>query len=100
MPHILAAFTAREAVFGVFRAAGFRPVPLFVAVSVVIEIVSATLLVLGLRLPVAGALAGVFMLAAGITAWRASGGRWVWNLGGCELHVFWACCCFIVALNG
>ncbi len=100
IPHILAAFISRESVFDFFRTAGFRPVGLFVNVAVVIETVSATLLILGVALPYAGALAGSFMFCAGVATWRVSGGRWVWNLGGCELHMFWAACCFIVALFG
>ncbi len=100
LPHIRAAFTAREAVFDVFRAAGFRPVGPFVAISVAIEIAVAFCLVLGIWLPYAAAIAGVFMLTAGAAAWKVSNGRWVWNLGGCELHVFWAACCLIVAAHG
>ncbi len=99
IPHILAAFTARDAVFDVFRAAGFRPVGPFVATAVVIEVSVALCLVIGRWLPFAASIAGLFMLAAGAAAWKISKGRWVWNLGGCELHVFWAACCFIVAAH-
>ena len=99
IPHILAAFVTREAVFDFFRTAGFRPAGLFVNVSVAIEISVALCLVLGIWLPVAASIAGVFMLTAGAAVWKVSNGRWVWNLGGCELHVFWAICCFIVATH-
>lgn len=99
IPHILAAFLTREAVFDFFRAAGFNPVGLFVAVSVAIEIFVAFCLILGIWLPFAASIAGLFMLSAGAAVWKVSKGRWVWNLGGCELHVFWAACCFIVAAH-
>jgi hypothetical protein len=39
------------------------------------------------------------MFFAGLAAFKVSKGRWVWNLGGCEFHMFWAACCIIVALH-
>ena len=99
IPHILAAFVSRQAVLEFFRAAGFRPVGLFVIVSVTIEIFVSLCLVFGIWLPFAASIAGLFMLTAGAAVWRVSKGRWVWNLGGCELHVFWAVCCLLVATH-
>ncbi len=99
IPHIRAAFVSRQAVFDFFRAAGFRPTALFVAVAVAIETGVSACLILGLWLPLAGAIAGLFMFAAGAAVWKVSKGRWVWNLGGCELHMFWAACCLIVATH-
>jgi len=39
------------------------------------------------------------MICAGLAAFKVSKGRWFWNLGGCEFHMFWGLCCIIVALH-
>lgn len=98
IPHSLAKFTAREAVAKVFETSGFRPVPLFIWLALVIEVVATVALVIGVFVVPVAAVAGVFMLLAGLAAFRVSGGKWNWALGGCEFHVFWAGCLFIVAL--
>jgi len=100
IPHSLAKFTARAAVEQVFEKSGFRPVPVFMWLALVIEVVATVALVLGVFVRPVAAVAGLFMLAAGLAAFRVSGGKWNWVLGGCEFHVFWATCLFIVALWG
>lgn len=97
IPHILAAFTSREAVLGFFAAAGFRPAVLFVNLAVVVELLVSASLVFRIWLPVGATIAAIFMFSAGAAAWKVSKGRWVWNLGGCEFHVFWGVCCALVA---
>lgn len=99
IPHISAAFFSREAVFGFFQAAGFRPVGLFVNFAVTIEVLVSVCLILGLWLPFTASIAAIFMFAAGAAAWKVSKGRWVWNLGGCEFHMFWGVCCVIIAVH-
>jgi len=100
IPHSVAKFTSREAVSQVFEKSGFRPVSLFIWVALVIEIVATVALVLGIYAAPVAAVAGVFMLLAGFAAFRVSGGKWNWVLGGCEFNMFWAACLFIVALWG
>ncbi len=97
IPHIRAAFVKPDAVFDFFRSAGFRPVSLFVYFSVTTEIIVSVCLVLGVWLPFAAATAAIFLMTAGASVWKVSRGRWLWNLGGCEFHMFWAICCIIVA---
>lgn len=99
IPHSLAKFTAREAVEAFFAAAGFRPAALFVYLSLAIEVAVTLGLVVGILIPYAAAVAAIFMLVAAVAVYRTSGGRWVWNLGGCEFHAFWAACCLIVAFH-
>ena len=99
IPHILAAFVMPEPVFGFFRSAGYRPVAFFVYFSVVTEIAVATLLILGVRLPLAATVAAIFMFTAAASVLKVSKGQWLWNLGGCELHMFWGICCVIVAMH-
>lgn len=99
IPHSVAKFTSRDAVFGFFDAAGLRPAAFFVYLALVIEILATVGLVFDVLLPYAAALAAVFMLGAAAAVLKVSGGRWVWNLGGCEFHVFWATCCIIIAIH-
>ena len=41
-----------------------------------------------------------FLLAAAVTVWRYSKGKWLWNIGGCEYCLFWAICCLVLAMHG
>ncbi|WP_354320274.1 DoxX family protein [Pseudacidovorax sp. 1753] len=99
IPHSIAKFTATKTVEGVFQAAGLHPVRLFVALSLLIEVISAVGLIFNLLLPYAAWLGATFMLCAGAASFKVSGGKWNWSLGGCEFHVFWAFCLIIVALH-
>ena len=99
IPHSLAKFTARDAVFGFFQAAGFRPVALFVYVSLVVEVAITVCLTFGTFMSYAGALSAIFMFSAAASVLKVSRGKWSWNLGGCEYHVFWALCSLIIAFH-
>ena len=99
IPHSLAKFTARDAVFGFFSAAGFRPVALFVYVSLIVEVTVTLCMTFGVFMGFAGLVSGIFMLTAAASVLKVSHGKWSWNLGGCEYHVFWALCSLIVALH-
>ncbi|MHC4043395.1 Uncharacterized membrane protein YphA, DoxX/SURF4 family [Bradyrhizobium sp. Rc3b] len=99
IPHSVAKFTAREGVFGFFQAAGFRPVAVFVYFSLLVEIIVTVCMILGVFMSYAGALSTVFMLTAALAVIKVSHGKWMWNLGGCEYHVFWALCSAIVMLH-
>lgn len=99
IPHILAQFTAKEAVFGFFDAAGLKPAWLFVRIALVVQTLVLLGLVLGIYVFYVAWIGGIFMFFAGLAAFKVSKGRWVWNLGGCEFHMFWAACCVIVALH-
>ena len=100
IPHSVAKFTARQAVERVFESAGLRPVPFFVFLSLIIELIATIGLVFGVLQPYASLLGAIFMLSAGAASYKISGGKWNWSLGGCELHVFWALCMGIVAVHG
>lgn len=99
IPHILAAFTSRDAVVGFFQAAGFKPPLLFVSLAVMIETLVSISLIFRIWLPVGSAVAALFMFSAGAAAWKVSNRRWVWNLGGCEFHMFWGFCCALIAAH-
>jgi len=99
IPHIIGQFTVREAVFAFFETAGLKPAWLFVRTALVVQTLALLGMVLGIYVFYAALLGGVFMICAGLAAFKVSKGRWFWNLGGCEFHMFWGLCCIIVALH-
>ncbi len=99
VPHIWAVFFLKNAVFAFFESAGYRPVGFFVYFSAAIKTVVAVCLILGFWIKLAAFIAALFMVTAGISVLKVSKGRWLWNIGGCELHFFWAGCCLLVALH-
>jgi putative oxidoreductase len=96
LPHAIGKFTAREAAFKFFEAAGFKPAPPFAYAAVALEVGLAALLVAGVYArPVAG-LAAVYLFIAAAAVIKVEK-RWLWHIGGCEYPVFWGICCLIVA---
>ena len=76
---------------------------LFIGFVAVFHPINLLVLVIGLILgiytrPVA-VLTGLFLLVASWASWRVSAGKWMWNFGGAEYPLFWAVCCFVVALQ-
>ncbi|MGH8144147.1 MAG: DoxX family protein [Steroidobacteraceae bacterium] len=96
VPHIVGKFTAREASFNFFRAAGFRPAPPFAYLAMGIEIVLAVMLILGLYVNIVGWIACGYLLIASVAVIKVNR-KWLWHIGGCEYPVFWAISCAIVA---
>ena len=99
IPHIIGKFTVKDAVYAFFEAAGLKPASLFVWTALIVETLVVLGLVLGIHVFYAALLGGVFIFCAGLSTFKVSKGRWYWNLGGCEFHMFWALCCIIVALH-
>lgn len=98
IPHTLGKFTAKQAAFGFFEAAGFRPVALFAYTAMFVEAVLAILLILGLYVKPAAWFACVYLLVAAAAVIKVEK-KWLWHIGGCEYTVFWALCCAIVAAS-
>ena len=63
------------------------------------RIVASIGLILGIYTRPVAVLTGLFLLVASWASWRVSAGKWMWNFGGAEYPLFWALCCFIVALQ-
>jgi putative oxidoreductase len=99
IPHIYAKFMVPEAL-GFFQAAKFKPAATWMYVACVIEVVLAAGLIFGIYTVYVGWLAFVHLLVATVAVYRVSGGKWLWNIGGCEYPLFWAICCAIVAMHG
>ncbi len=99
IPHIWAAFNVPQAI-DVFVKNGFKPPIFWLYASAAIEIVLAIGLIFGIYTHVVAAIAAVHLTVAAVAVYRLSGGKWLWNIGGCEFPVFWAICCGVVAIHG
>lgn len=97
IPHIYAKFFVPEAL-GFFVAARFRPPAFWMYTACVIETVLAIGLIFGIFLPYVGAVAAIHLTVAAVAVYRVTGGKWLWNIGGCEYCVFWAIACAVVAM--
>jgi uncharacterized membrane protein YphA (DoxX/SURF4 family) len=98
LPHVIGKFTAQEASFGFFRAAGFKPAPLWAFSAMGIEIVLAACLLFGFFVQPAAWAACVYLLIAGAAVLKVAK-KWLWHIGGCEFPIFWAICCGVVAAS-
>lgn len=99
VPHLFVKFRNQDFVKGFMEKAGLRPPALWLYASFAVEIVASIALVLGLYTHPVAVLTGVFLLVASWASWRVSAGKWMWNFGGAEYPLFWAICCFVVALQ-
>ena len=99
IPHIYAKFFVPEAL-GFFVAAGFKPPKAWMYVACVIEVVLTIGLIFGVFTVYIAAVAAIHLLVAAIGVWKVTGGKWLWNIGGCEYCLFWAICCAVVAMHG
>ena len=98
IPHIYAKFFVPEAL-GFFVAARFKPPAAWMYTACIIETVLAFCLILGIYPAYFGAIAAFHLCVAGAAVYRVTGGKWLWNIGGFEYCLFWALCCFVVAMH-
>ena len=99
IPHLFVKFRNQDFVKGFMEKAGLRPPIVWLYASFAIEIVTSIGLVLNLYTRYVAVLAGVFLVVASWASWRVSEGKWMWNFGGAEYPLFWAICCFTVAMQ-
>ncbi len=99
IPHIYAKFFVPEAL-GFFVAAKFKPPATWMYIASAIETVLAIGLILGIYTAYVAALAAVHLAVAAVAVYRVTGGKWLWNIGGCEYCTFWVICCIVVAMHG
>lgn len=100
LPHLVVKFRNQDFVKGFMEKAGLRPPIVWLYASFAVEIVASIGLILDLYTRYVAALTGVFLVVAAWASWRVSNGKWMWNFGGAEYPLFWAICCFVVALQG
>lgn len=91
-------FALNQGTIGFFEKAGFAPGEIWVTLAFFAELLSGLALILGICTRWAGIVAGVVLLMAVYALQTLKGFSWLWNKGGYEYPVFWAICCFAVAL--
>jgi putative oxidoreductase len=99
LPHLVVKFRNQDFVKGFMEKAGLRPPLAWLYASFAVEIVGSIGLIFDLYTPYVATLTGVFLVVASWASWRVSAGKWMWNFGGAEYPLFWATCCFLVAVQ-
>ena len=99
VPHLVVKLKNQDFVKGFMAKAGLNPPIVWLYGAFAVEIVATVGLVLDVWTFYVAVLAGVFLLVAAWASWRVSAGKWMWNFGGAEYPLFWAICCFVVALQ-
>ena len=99
VPHLFVKFKNQDFVKGFMAKAGLNPPVLWLYGAFAVEIVTSVGLVFDLYTRYVAVVAGVFLVVAAFASWRVSEGKWMWNFGGAEYPLFWAICCFVVALG-
>ena len=98
IPHLFVKFRNQDFVKDFMSKVGLNPPIAWLYGAFVIEILATIGLVLNVYAAYAALLAGLFLLVAAWASWKISQGKWIWNFGGGEYPLFWAICCFVVAL--
>jgi putative oxidoreductase len=98
IPHIYGKFY-EPAALGFFVAAKFKPPKFWMYLAGAVETVLAIGLIFGIYTTIAGAVAALHLAIAAAGVYRATGGKWLWNIGGYEYCLFWAICCLVVAMH-
>jgi putative oxidoreductase len=98
IPHAIGKFTAKNAAFGFFQAAGFRPAPLFAYLAMGLELILAALLLAGLWVRPTAWVAAIYLFIAAGAVIKVER-KWLWHINGCEYPIFWGICCAIVATS-
>jgi putative oxidoreductase len=99
VPHLFVKFRNQDFVKGFMANAGLNPPGAWLYGAFAIEIVASIGLVLDIYTTYVAVLTGVFLLVAAWASFRVSKGKWMWNFGGAEYPLFWAICCFVVAMQ-
>jgi putative oxidoreductase len=99
VPHLFVKFKNQDFVKGFMAKAGLNPPAAWLYAAFAVEIVASLGLLLDVLTVYAAVLAGLFLLVAAWASWKTSAGKWMWNFGGAEYPLFWAICCFAVAIG-
>ena len=99
IPHLFVKFQNQDFVKDFMAKVGLNPPIAWLYGAFVIEIIATIGLVFGIYTTYVAILAGVFLLVAAWASYKFSQGKWIWNFGGAEYPLFWAICCFVVAMQ-
>jgi putative oxidoreductase len=99
IPHLFVKFRNQDFVKDFMSKVGLNPPLLWLYMAFAIEILATVGLVFDIFTVYVAILAGIFLLVAAWASWKISEGKWMWNFGGAEYPLFWAICCFVVAMQ-
>ena len=97
IPHIYGKFYV-PAALGFFVAAGFKPPKFWMYLAGAIEVVLAAGLIFNIYTTICAAITTFHLLVAAVGVYKVTG-KWLWNIGGSEFCLFWAICCWVVAMH-
>lgn len=97
IPHIVGKITV-PATLEFFVKAGFKPAATWMYISLAIEVVLTIGLVFGIYTQYVALIACIHLLVAAAATYKVTK-SWIWVIGGVEYCVFWAICCFVVAMH-
>jgi uncharacterized membrane protein YphA (DoxX/SURF4 family) len=81
-----------------FVAAKFKPPKVWMHLAGAVEAVLAIALIFGILVTLSAAIAAVHLTVAAVAVYRLTG-QHLWDIGGYELCLFWAICCWVVAMH-
>ena len=97
IPHIYGKFYV-PAALGFFVAAGFKPAKFWMYLAGAIEVVLAAGLIFNVYVTICAAILAFHLLIAAAGVYKVTK-KWLWNIGGYEFCLFWAICCWVVAMH-
>ncbi len=97
IPHIYGKFYV-PAALGFFVAAGFKPPKFWMYLAGAIEVVLAAGLIFNIYVTICAAILAFHLLVAAAGVYKVTK-KWLWNIGGYEFCLFWAICCWVVAMH-
>jgi len=98
IPHAVLKVKNAQLAQQTFANVGLRPGKLFLAITVLVELVAAAGLILGIYPRVSAALAVFVLAGASYAVLRMHGWNWRWNKSGPEYMVFWSLACVLAVI--
>lgn len=100
LPHFYAKASDLPLAYKLYEDFRLTPPKAWVFACLTVEIVCAIGMVFAIETRYVAAIEVAFLAVAAWAVWRHSGGKWLWMTGGFEYCLFWAICCFVVAMHG
>ena len=96
-PHIIGKLRNLGPAAGTFEKAGFRPAPLFVRITIFMEVLASLSLITGVLATLGAIVAAAVLIGAAYAVVRINGFNWRWQKQGPEYMILWAVLCLVSA---
>jgi putative oxidoreductase len=93
LPHTIAKISNVERASQLFDKVGFRPAPVFVVLTALLELIAAFGLISGLYPRIGALIAAAILVVAAYAISQVHGLKWRWQHPGIEYMLFWAIVC-------